>query len=127
MLIVAFSPSLSFGAGNDPSQSAQVDALRQLDDFTIGAAIADSCDPSFDWNKASKIAASIGKNAYDELLRRANAVHPDSSDNGVKADQELQIRLQEKHGEGMRLVAEKTCRAPEIQDRMKTFEATIVR
>jgi hypothetical protein len=110
------------GKGNLPSVPRS-DALSKFDEYIVGAAIVNACYASFDWNRGSQLAATIGKSAYDELLHQLRTQNPNDPKNEKKADDALQSRIAENMGRSTRLVAEKGCNDPELQAHMRRFEA----
>lgn len=124
ILAVAITPLLGGAAGDNLDyQSSESDPLKDLDEAIIGAAIANACDASFDWKKRSQGADALGRRAREEIFNQLQATNPNDPDNEAKAGRVFQLRSVEMFHKGERSVAEKGCSDPEIQDRLRRFEA----
>jgi hypothetical protein len=65
--------------------------------------------------------APLGRQAYEQILHDLQAKHPNDPNNGFKADDALQRRMEEMLRRGEQMVSEKGCADPEIQKQLRKF------
>ena len=100
------------------ADAASADPIARLDEMLIGAAVADACDPAFDWDRLRSSAHDVGRQAYEKFLGDLRTEQPNGANTEWEADRALKLRTEEVLGNGKRLVADKGCDDPEIQGRL---------
>lgn len=99
------------------------DSLQRFDEYIMGMAITNVCNPSFVWSKPSDNTATIGRKAYEQLLSELESKAPNDSTNPMNADRALKLRTEELLRKAGQNVAEKGCGDLEIETLRNRFES----